>query len=279
VSKVTECFQCGARYNTADMTTGQRLQCKRCNTWLIVGKAGDIVDVIVQEGIRLGASDIHIEPLKDKLRVRYRIDGVLVPRRTLQKEIESKILSRVKVLSEADIAEKRRHQDGRFQIELDGEEIDLRMSSYVTVHGENIVLRILNKKVGLVKLGKLGLPPALQQRYVDLVLQSAAGVVFITGPTGSGKTTTLYSSIDYCNSEGVKIITAEDPVEYQIDGIMQCSINEKIGLTYEDTLKAIVRQDPDIIVLGEVRDAVSARVGIQAALTGHKVFKIGRAHV
>ncbi|MBN1256743.1 MAG: Flp pilus assembly complex ATPase component TadA, partial [Planctomycetes bacterium] len=214
MAQITECHNCGARYNTTDLKAGKRLRCKRCNSWLTVGQAVDIVDVIVQEAIRLNASDIHIEPLSDHLRVRYRIDGVLVPMRTLEKEMESKILSRIKVLAQVDIAERRRHQDGRFQITIDANEVDLRLSSYVTVHGENIVLRILNKKVGLVPLGELGLPPSLRVRYIDHVLESAAGVIVITGPTGSGKTTTLYSSIDYCNNDGVKIITAEDPVEY-----------------------------------------------------------------
>ncbi len=232
----------------------------------------DLVDHIIREAIRLDASDIHIEPLSTRFRIRYRIDGVLVHRTDLPREMAPRLIARIKILASADIAEHRRHQDGRFQIEMDGQEIDMRVSFYITVHGENVVMRILNKKVGLLALDELGMPPRLLDNYDTFVLGAPAGVVVITGPTGSGKTTTLYSSIDACNEMGVKIITAEDPVEYQIDGIMQCSINPKIGLTFNDTLKSIVRQDPDIIVLGEIRDRISAETAIQAALTGHKVF-------
>ncbi len=235
-------------------------------------KITDIVDFIILEASRLNASDVHIEPLPNKVRIRYRLDGVLVHRTDLPKEMQSRIAARIKIMAEMDITEHRRHQDGRIQIEIDGEMIDLRVSTYITVDGENIVMRILNKKMGLVALEELGMPPNLLSKYYDFVLRVPAGVVVITGPTGSGKTTTLYSSIDYCNEMGVKIITAEDPVEYQIEGIMQCSIDNHIGRTFEDTLKAIVRQDPDIIVLGEIRDRDTAETAIQAALTGHKVF-------
>jgi type IV pilus assembly protein PilB len=235
-------------------------------------RIGDLVDYIVREAIELNASDIHLEPLAHRLRMRYRIDGVLLYRTTFPKDVEARILSRFKVMAGADIAEHRRHQDGRFTLTVDGMDVDLRMSSYVTVHGENIVLRILNRQVGLIELENLGFAPRTLQNYIDFVLRAPAGVVLITGPTGSGKTTTLYSSLDYCNNIGIKIITAEDPVEYTIDGVMQCSINEKIGLTYRDTLRAVVRQDPDVIVLGEIRDLLSAQTAVQAALTGHKVF-------
>ena len=269
---VTVCPQCQSRYNTANMPVGKRLQCGKCQATLVVGRATELVDHLVEEAVLLGASDIHIEPLTDKLRVRFRIDGVLQPRMMLAKDLQPKILSRVKLLSDADIAERRLHQDGRFKLTFGDNEVDLRMSSFVTVNGENIVLRILNKRIGLVPLDDLGFPARIKQQYMDRALDSAAGVIVITGPTGSGKTTTLYSSIDYCNSDSVKIITAEDPVEYQIDGVMQCSINEKIGLTFSETLKSLVRQDPDIVVLGEIRDPESAQTAIQAALTGHQVF-------
>jgi len=150
--------------------------------------------------------------------------------------------------------------------------LDIRFSSYITVHGENVVMRLLSQKQGLNSLNELGFAPGTMKKFIDEVLMPTSGVVIITGPTGSGKTTTLYSSIDYCNDPSIKIITAEDPVEYMIDGIIQCSINNYIGLTFEETLKAIVRQDPDIVVLGEMRDKNSVEVAIQAALTGHKVF-------
>lgn len=235
-------------------------------------KIVELAEFFVNEAVEVGASDIHMEPLENRLRIRYRIDGVLVHRTDLPKEMESRLIARLKVLSELDIIERRRHQDGRFEFVHNGKAVDLRVSTYVTVHGENLVMRILNRQVGIVELDELGMPPRLLSNYKDFVLRAPAGVVVITGPTGSGKTTTLYSSIDAVNEIGVKIITAEDPVEYQIEGIMQCSINTKIGLTFNDTLKSIVRQDPDIIVLGEIRDKTSAETAIQAALTGHKVF-------
>ncbi len=236
------------------------------------GRIIELADFIIAEAIRMGASDIHLEPLSDRMRLRYRIDGVLIHRTDLPKEMEPRLITRLKILSDLDIAEHRRHQDGRFQCTVDGQEIDMRVSTYVTVNGQNLVMRILNKQSGLLLLDELGMPPKIMENYQEFVLRVPAGVVVITGPTGSGKTTTLYSSLDAVNEMGVKIITAEDPVEYQIEGIMQCSINPKIGLTFEDTLKAIVRQDPDIIVLGEIRDRTSAETAIQAALTGHKVF-------
>ncbi len=236
------------------------------------GRIIELADYIISEGVRMGASDIHLEPLTDRLRLRYRIDGVLIHRTDLPKEMEQRLITRLKILADLDIAEHRRHQDGRFRCTVDGQELDMRVSTYVTVNGQNLVMRILNKQSGLLLLDELGMPPKIMESYQDFVLRVPAGVVVITGPTGSGKTTTLYSSIDAVNEMGVKIITAEDPVEYQIEGIMQCSINPKIGLTFEDTLKAVVRQDPDIIVLGEIRDRPSAETAIQAALTGHKVF-------
>ena len=171
-----------------------------------------------------------------------------------------------------DIANKRHHQDGKIDYHYCGQKLDIRFSSYITVFGENIVLRILSIKTGLKDLTELGFSKNTLKKYIEEVLESSSGVVIMTGPTGSGKTTTLYGSIGQCNDTSVKIITAEDPVEYVIDGIVQCSINDYIGLTYNETLRAMVRQDPDIIVLGEIRDKKSAEVAIQAALTGHKVF-------
>jgi type IV pilus assembly protein PilB len=269
---VTVCPKCQARYATGELPPGKKIQCKHCKTVMVVGRATEIVDRLLEEAILLGASDVHIEPMADKLRVRLRIDGVLTPHMDLGKNMQPRILSRIKLLSDADIAEKRLHQDGRFQLPIYDNDVDVRMSSYVTVNGENIVLRILNKQVGILPLEGLGMPPRLMTRYVDNALDAASGIVIITGPTGSGKTTTLYSSISHCNGPGVKISTAEDPVEYQIDGIMQCAIKDDIGLTFPETIKALVRQDPDIVVLGEVRDAESAQAAVMIALTGHQVF-------
>ncbi|MCC6488012.1 MAG: Flp pilus assembly complex ATPase component TadA [Candidatus Hydrogenedentes bacterium] len=241
-----------------------------------VEQAGDsivqLVNHIIATAVDERASDIHIEPMSDKIRIRYRIDGVLVYRTDLPLDLLPRIISRIKVLSEVNITEHQRHQGGRFLYSVGVKEFDLRLSIYVTVHGECAVIRILNKQTGLMELDELGMNRAMKERYRVDVLDMPTGVVLITGPTGSGKTTTLYSSLAYSNKIDMKIITAEDPVEYMIDGLIQCSINDKIGRTFEGTLREIVRQDPDIIVLGEIRDRTSAETAIQAALTGHKVY-------
>src|SRR5436853_587410 len=222
-------------------------------------------------GLAVCITDVHLEPMANKLRVRYRIDGVLVHKLDFPRDYTPRIISRIKILADADVAERRKHQDGRIFVKTEKQEIDIRVSFYATVFGENVVLRILNK-ASLISLLELGFAPNILRLYSEDVLASPSGITLITGPTGSGKTTTLYSSIDFCNDPTVKIITCEDPVEYVIDGISQCSINEKIGLTFNETLRSIVRQDPDIIVIGEIRDRFSADVAVQSALTGHKVF-------
>lgn len=230
-----------------------------------------MVDQLIKSAIEEGASDVHLEPMANKLRIRYRIDGVLVHKLDVPRDYTPRIISRIKILADADVAEHRKHQDGRIFVKTDKQEIDIRASFYATVFGENVVLRILNK-ASLIGLQELGFAPNILRLYTEDVLAVPSGITLITGPTGSGKTTTLYSSIDHCNDPTVKIITCEDPVEYVIDGISQCSINEKIGLTFNETLRSIVRQDPDIIVIGEIRDKFSADVAVQSALTGHKVF-------
>lgn len=230
-----------------------------------------MVDQLIRSAIEEGASDVHLEPMANKLRIRYRIDGVLVHKLDFPRDYTPRIISRIKILADADVAERRKHQDGRIFVKTDKQEIDIRASFYATVFGENVVLRILNK-ASLISLQELGFAPNILRLYSEDVLAVPSGITLITGPTGSGKTTTLYSSIDHCNDPTVKIITCEDPVEYVIDGISQCSINEKIGLTFNETLRSIVRQDPDIIVIGEIRDKFSADVAVQSALTGHKVF-------
>jgi type IV pilus assembly protein PilB len=230
-----------------------------------------MVDQLIKSAIEEGASDVHLEPMANKLRVRYRIDGVLVHKLDFPRDYTPRIISRIKILADADVAERRKHQDGRIFVKTDTQEIDIRASFYATVFGENVVLRILNK-ASLISLQELGFAPNILRIYSEDVLAAPSGITLITGPTGSGKTTTLYSSIDHCNDPTVKIITCEDPVEYVIDGISQCSINEKIGLGFNETLRSIVRQDPDIIVIGEIRDPFSADIAVQSALTGHKVF-------
>jgi type IV pilus assembly protein PilB len=233
-----------------------------------------LVNTMFMDALRENASDIHIEPMHDRLRVRFRCDGVLVPYKDLSKDLAAAISSRIKILAKADIAEKRRHQDGRmlFEDQPHGLTIDMRASFYVTIHGENIVLRLLNKQGELLALKDIGMAPRMLERFRDDALDISSGVLIITGPTGSGKTTTLYSCVNYLNNTNTSIITAEDPVEYVIDGIAQCSINPKINVTFEETLRHIVRQDPDVIILGEIRDRFSAETAIQAALTGHKVL-------
>jgi type IV pilus assembly protein PilB len=230
-----------------------------------------MVDQMIRSAIDEGASDVHLEPMANKLRLRYRLDGVLVHKMDFPRDYTPRIISRIKLLAEADLAERRRHQDGRIFVKTETQEIDIRASFYATVFGENVVLRILNK-ASLISIKELGFAPNILKTYTEDVLSVPSGITLITGPTGSGKTTTLYSSVDFCNDPTVKIITCEDPVEYVIDGISQCSINEKIGLTFNETLRSIVRQDPDIIVIGEIRDKFSADVAVNSALTGHKVF-------
>ncbi|MGE3958144.1 MAG: ATPase, T2SS/T4P/T4SS family [Vicinamibacterales bacterium] len=231
-----------------------------------------IVDYLFTRAIRDRASDIHIEPMSNRVRIRYRIDGELVHRTDVPLYLAPKIASRVKVLCNADLAERRRHQGGRILYKHGDESVDMRVSIYVTIHGENIVIRLLHKATGVLPIEKLGMLPALLQRYKDSVLEVPTGVVLFTGPTGSGKTTSLYSSINYSNKPGVKIITAEDPVEYLVDGLVQCSIDPAAGRDFEKTLREIVRQDPNVIVVGEIRDRTTASIAIEAALTGHKVF-------
>jgi type IV pilus assembly protein PilB len=230
-----------------------------------------MVDQMIRNAIEEGASDVHLEPMANKLRLRYRLDGVLVHKMDFPRDYTPRIISRIKLLAEADLAERRRHQDGRIFVKTETQEIDIRASFYATVFGENVVLRILNK-ASLISIQELGFATNILKTFTEDVLAVPSGITLITGPTGSGKTTTLYSSVDFCNDPTVKIITCEDPVEYVIDGISQCSINEKIGLTYNETLRSIVRQDPDIIVIGEIRDKFSADVAVNSALTGHKVF-------
>ena len=231
-----------------------------------------LVDDILLAAIERDASDIHIEPLKESMRVRFRQDGVLIQFQDFQIGILPALTNRIKILCDVDITEKRRHQGGRFFFDYPGGQVDLRVSFYVTVHGEKIVLRLLNRKGVLINIEDVGLSRRMEARFKEDALYMPSGVILITGPTGSGKTTTVYSCINHINKPETSIITAEEPVEYIIDGIAQCSINPLINLTFEETLRHIVRQDPDVIVIGEIRDNFSAEIAVQAALTGHKVL-------
>jgi type IV pilus assembly protein PilB len=230
------------------------------------------VDKLIDAAVEWGASDIHIEPLADRIRVRFRADGTMVTYRDLPTALLAPLTSHLKILAGADIAERRRHQGGRFTKPRGGRELDLRASFYVTVHGQKTVLRLLNRDRSLTPIHELGMPPATLSHFKDDALERPSGVILITGPTGSGKTSTLYSCVSYLNDGSNAIITAEDPVEYVIDGVAQCSLNADLDVTYEESLRHIVRQDPDIIVIGEIRDTFSAQAAIQAALTGHKVL-------
>jgi type IV pilus assembly protein PilB len=231
-----------------------------------------LVEDMILAAIQRNASDIHIEPLNDHLRVRFRQDGVLTHFEDFPPETAPAVASRIKVLCEVDITEKRRHQGGRFFFDHPDGQLDLRASFYVTVHGEKVVLRLLNRHSQLRKIEDIGMSVRMSQRFLEEALDLPSGVLLFSGPTGSGKTTTVYSCLNHIINPQMSIITAEEPVEYIIDGISQCSINPKIGLTYEETLRHILRQDPDVIVIGEIRDNFSAEVAVQAALTGHKVL-------
>jgi len=231
-----------------------------------------LVNEIILAAIERKASDIHIEPFSDKLRVRFRQDGVLVHFKDYPKDVIASLTSRIKIMCDVDITEKRRHQGGRILFEYPEGELDLRVSFYVSIHGEKIVIRLLSRNGLLLKVDEVGMSKQILQRFKKDALYRPSGVILVTGPTGSGKTTTVYSCIHTINNPQTSIITAEEPVEYVIEGITQCSINPKINLTFEETLRHIVRQDPDVIVIGEIRDNFSAEVAVQAALTGHKVL-------
>jgi len=249
----------------ADKKSGQAIA---VDTNTVVGT----VNSIILGAIKNSASDIHIEPMEDRLQVRFREDGVLNHFKDYPKEIIPALTSRIKILCKADITEKRRHQGGRILFDYDEGQLDLRVSFFVTIHGEKIVLRLLNRKQELFDLQSIGLLPRMLTRFLEDAVYHASGVVLVTGPTGSGKTSTIYSCIHALKGPNVSIVTAEEPVEYVIEGVSQCSIDPKIDLTFEETLRHIVRQDPDVIVIGEIRDTYSAEVAVQAALTGHKVL-------
>jgi type IV pilus assembly protein PilB len=230
-----------------------------------------LVSLILYEAHRNRASDIHLEPMEKRFRVRVRIDGVLHEVDSPPKRLQSAIISRVKIMANMKIAEKRVPQDGRIQVNIKGSEIDLRVSSVPSCHGESIVMRILDKKslaLGLPNLGFLADDQEVFQRMISL----ADGILLVTGPTGSGKTTTLYAALNQINRPDRKIITVEDPVEYQLSGINQVHVREEIGLTFASALRSILRQAPNIVMIGEIRDLETARIATEAALTGHLVF-------
>jgi type IV pilus assembly protein PilB len=233
--------------------------------------AVDIINYIIPDAVREDASDIHIEAQEKGLRIRYRVDGVLHHKTDLPTFLAPSVISRIKVLAGLDIAEKRRHQDGRIQAQVLNKNVDLRVSSYVSVYGESVVIRILDRGTKLADMNLLGLNPANRAKYEEL-LSYPSGVMLATGPTGTGKSTTLYASLNYLNNVFRKIVTVEDPVELTIQGIVQGQVEPKLNLSYSDFIKSMMRQDPDVLMVGEIRDRVAAEAVIQAALTGHKVL-------
>jgi len=230
-----------------------------------------LVNLLITRAVEGRASDIHVEPFEDELKVRYRIDGVLHNIESIPKKLQAAIVSRIKIMAKLNIAERRLPQDGRIRLMVGSREIDLRVSSIPILHGESIVMRILDKEGVMVDLDLLGFPPNTLATFHQLI-DKPNGIVLVTGPTGSGKTTTLYGALDKINSPDKKIITVEDPVEYQLKGINQIQVKSQIGLNFATTLRHIVRQDPDIIMIGEIRDLETAEIAIQSALTGHLVF-------
>ena len=230
-----------------------------------------LVNLLVENAIGAEASDIHIEPFEDTLRIRYRIDGVLYEQEAPPRRLQAAVTSRIKIMAEMNIAERRLPQDGRIRVTLHGQRVDIRVSTMPTVHGESIVMRLLQRASVFHPLEQLGFPADLLKRFQALI-KRPHGILLVTGPTGSGKTTTLYAALDKINAPGVKIITVEDPVEYQLKGVNQIAVKPKIGLTFAQGLRHIVRQDPDVILVGEIRDLETAEIAIQASLTGHLVF-------
>lgn len=230
-----------------------------------------LLNEIIKKAVELNSSDIHLEPREDYLRVRYRVDGLLQDAPPIHKSKQASIISRVKVLVNLDIAESRLPQDGRTNLKISRNTIDIRVSTIPTLHGEKVVLRLLNRNQVNLSLEDLGMEKEELALYKKMIAKRS-GLILVTGPTGSGKTTTLYSTISTLNSKKINIMTIEDPVEYQLPGINQIQVNTKAGLTFARGLRSILRQDPDVIMVGEIRDLETAKIAIQSALTGHLVF-------
>jgi len=230
-----------------------------------------LVNLILQRAVEQRASDVHIEPFENRLKVRYRIDGVLHEVEAPPSSSTAAVISRVKIMARLNIAERRLPQDGRIQLRVQGKELDLRVSTVPTSFGESVVMRILDRESVVFDFASLGFTDSFQQRFVD-VLEKPHGILLVTGPTGSGKTTTLYTALSRINTNDVKIITVEDPVEYQLEGINQIQVKPQIGLDFSGALRSIMRQDPDVIMIGEMRDLETCRIAIQSALTGHLVL-------
>ena len=230
-----------------------------------------LVNLVIQRAVELRASDIHVEPFETRLKVRYRVDGVLIDGESPPSNLTAAVISRIKIMARLNIAERRLPQDGRIMLRVQGKELDLRVSTVPTAHGESVVMRLLDRETVVFDFHRLGFTDEFLPAFRK-VLEQPHGILLVTGPTGSGKTTTLYTALSQLNTADVKIITVEDPVEYQIEGINQIQAKPQIGLDFANALRSIVRQDPDIIMIGEMRDLETARIAIQSALTGHLVL-------
>jgi type IV pilus assembly protein PilB len=229
------------------------------------------VNQIILQAIQIGASDIHFDPQEDSLRIRYRVDGIMRTEKTLAPNMQNVIIARIKIMANLNVAERRQPQDGRVEVDIEFRKVDIRISTLPTIHGEKIVMRILDLGSTLTEIENLG----FSEHNLNLFqrgIQSAHGIVLITGPTGSGKTTTLYSALSRLNSDEVNIITVEDPVEYQLEGINQVQVNQTTGLSFSKGLRTILRQDPNIVMVGEIRDVETAEISVRAAMTGHLVL-------
>ena len=230
-----------------------------------------LLNSILFQAVKERASDIHLEPFERELEVRFRIDGLLYKMLSPPKVIQEALTSRVKIMSGLNIAEKRLPQDGRIRVKVAGRDVDIRVSLIPTFFGERVVLRLLDKQRGILSLREIGLSQA-NDSFMERILSRTSGIVLVTGPTGSGKTTTLYAALSQINSPEKNIITVEDPIEYQLKGVGQIQVNPKIDLTFANGLRSILRQDPDIVMIGEIRDAETAEIAMQASLTGHLVL-------
>ncbi len=230
-----------------------------------------LVNLIIRQSLRDKASDIHIQPETNRVRVRCRIDGILHDAMSVPKQVQAPLISRIKVMAEMDIAEKRKSQDGRISLTLAGREFDFRVSTFPGMNGEKVVMRILDKRSVQTNLTRLGIPAAMLEEF-EALLNRSYGIICVTGPTGSGKSTTLYAALNRLNSPDKNILTIEDPVEYQLSGLCQGQVNPRAGVTFASALRTMMRQDPDIILVGEMRDPETALIATEAALTGHLVF-------
>jgi general secretion pathway protein E len=230
-----------------------------------------LINAILTQAVKDNASDIHVEPFENRLVVRFRIDGVLREVLQSRRAVAPLVVSRIKVMSKLDIAEKRLPQDGRISLRVAGRAVDVRVSTIPAGHGERVVLRLLDKQAGRLELGALGMDPRTQKQ-MDELIHKPHGILLVTGPTGSGKTTTLYSALERINDNTRNILTVEDPIEYYIDGIGQTQVNTKVEMTFARGLRAILRQDPDVVMVGEIRDLETAQIAVQASLTGHLVL-------